>query len=101
MIQMNFFTKQKWTHRHRKQTYGYQRGNVAPSRFSPVRLLVIPWITARQAPLSMRLFRQEYWNGLPCPFPGNLPNPRIEPVSLKSPALAGEFFGWGRDKLEI
>ena len=28
MIQMNLFIKQKQTHRHRKQTYGYQRGNV-------------------------------------------------------------------------
>ena len=98
---MNFFTKQKWTHRHRKRTYGYQRENVVPSLFSPVRLLVILWTAARQAPLSMRFFRQEYWNGLPCPSPGNLPNPRIKPVSLKSPAPAGEFFCWTRDKLEI
>ena len=30
--------------------------------------------------------------GLPCPSPGYLPNPGIEPMSLKSPALAGEFF---------
>ena len=29
MIQMNLFTKQKETHRHRKQTYGYQRGKGA------------------------------------------------------------------------
>ena len=36
--------------------------------------------------------RQEYWNGLPFPFPGDLPNPGIEPVSLMSPALAGWFF---------
>ena len=32
--------------------------------------------------------RQEYWSGLPFPPPGDLPNPRTEPVS---PALAGEF----------
>ena len=36
--------------------------------------------------------RQEYWSGLPFPFPGDLLNPRIEPVSLMSPALSGEFF---------
>ena len=65
MIQMNFFTKQKWTHRHRKRTYGYQRENVGPSLFSPVRLLVILWTAARQAPLSMRFYRQEFWSGLP------------------------------------
>ena len=36
--------------------------------------------------------RQEYWTGLPCPPPGDLPNPGIETASLKSPALAGGFF---------
>ena len=36
--------------------------------------------------------RQESWSGLPCPLPGDLPNPGIEPTSLISPALAGGFF---------
>ena len=36
--------------------------------------------------------RQEYWSGMPCPPPGDLPNPGIEPTSLMSPALAGGFF---------
>ena len=36
--------------------------------------------------------RQEYWSGLPCPPPGDLPKLGIEPVSLMSPALAGGFF---------
>ena len=41
----------------------------------------------------MRFSRQEYWNGLPCPPPGDLPpNPGIKPGCLRSPALAGEFF---------
>ena len=44
---------------------------------------------AHQAPLSMGFSRQEYWNGLPFPSLGDLPNPGIEPVS---PALAGRFF---------
>ena len=35
--------------------------------------------------------RQEYWNGFPCPPPGNLLDPEIEPASLESPALAGKF----------
>ena len=35
---------------------------------------------------------QGYWSGLPCPSPGDLPDSGIEPVSLPSPALAGEFF---------
>ena len=36
--------------------------------------------------------RQEYWSGLPCPPPGDLLSPGLEPVSLMSPALAGGFF---------
>ena len=42
---------------------------------------------ARQAPLSMGLSRQEYWSGLPCPPPGELADPRIEPKSLRSCAF--------------
>ena len=41
------------------------------------------------APLSMGFSRQEYWSGLPCPPPGDLPDPEIEPASLSSPALTG------------
>ena len=40
----------------------------------------------------MEFSRQGYWSGLPYPFPGDLPNPGIKPVSLVSPALAGGFF---------
>ena len=40
----------------------------------------------------MRFSRQEYWSGLPCSPPGDLPNPGIKPTSLTSPALAGGFF---------
>ena len=40
-----------------------------------------PWTVACQAPLSMRLPRQEYWSRLPFPSPGDLPNPGIEPTS--------------------
>ena len=49
--------------------------------FSPVRLFVTLWTIAQQAPLSMGFSKQEYWSGLPCPPPGDLPNPGIEPVS--------------------
>ena len=41
---------------------------------------------------SMGFPRQEYWSGLPFPFPRDLPDPGIEPTSLMSPALAGRFF---------
>ena len=47
---------------------------------------------AHHVPLSMEFSGQEYWSGLPCPSPGYLPNPRIEPASLKSLALAGRIF---------
>ena len=42
---------------------------------------------AFQDPQSMGFSGQEYWNGLPCPPPGNLPYPGIEPMSPASPAL--------------
>ena len=45
-----------------------------------------------QVPLSVGFPRQEYWNELPSPLPGNLPDPGIKPTSLMSPALAGSFF---------
>ena len=60
--------------------------------FSRVRLFATLWITAREAPLSMGFSRQEYWNGLPCPPPGALLDPGIEPKSLTFPALAGWDF---------
>ena len=62
------------------------------SRFSCVRLFATIWTVARQASLSMGISRQEYWSGLPCPSPGDLLNPRIEPASLLSLASAGGIF---------
>ena len=56
---------------------------------SYVWLFVILWTVFHYAPLLMVFFRQEYWSGLPFPFPRDLPNPGIEPVS---PSLAGRFF---------
>ena len=48
---------------------------------------VTPWTAACQAPLSMGFSRQEYWSGLPCPSPRDLPDPRIKP---RSPALQAD-----------
>ena len=62
------------------------------SHFSPVQLFVTLWMVALQAPLSMGFSRQEYWSGLPCPPPGDLPDPRIKLTFLTSPALAGRLF---------
>ena len=52
------------------------------SHFSCIQLCVTLWTVAHQAALSIGFSRQEYWYGLPCPPPGDLPNPGIEPVSL-------------------
>ena len=54
------------------------------SPFIHVRLYATLWTVARQSPLSMGFSRQEYWSGLPCPPPGDLPDPGIEIVSLTS-----------------
>ena len=51
--------------------------------------LVTPWTVASQASLSMGFSKKEYWSGLPCHAPGDLPNPGPEPTSLMSSALAG------------
>ena len=61
-------------------------------RFSHVQLFATLWTIVHQSPLSMGCSRQESWSGLPCPPPGDLPNPGIKPTSLISPALAGGFF---------
>ena len=61
-----------------------------PSHFSCV------WLFATtdscQTPLSIGFSRQEYWSGSPCLPPGGLPDPGIESVSLKSPALNRRIF---------
>ena len=49
--------------------------------------LVTPWTVAHQAPLAIAFSRQEYWNGLPFPSPGDLPDPGIQP---RSPALQAD-----------
>ena len=86
------------------------------SHFLSVQLFATPWTVAHQAPLSMAFSRQKCRSDLPCPPPGDLPDPEIklvspvspalqadsllgdlpdpgiEPASLMSPALAGGFF---------
>ena len=94
--------RKKWfNNRHLKLKYNqkhamsYESCSLYPcmlSCFSHVWLFATLWTVARQAPLSMGFSRQEYWSALPCPPPGDLPNPGIEPRSLMCPALAGGFF---------
>ena len=61
-------------------------------RFSCVQLSVTLWTVARQAPLSTGFSRQEYWSGLPCPPPGDLPHLGMDPTSRMSPTLTVGFF---------
>ena len=56
------------------------------SRFNPVRLLT-PQAVSHHSPLSMGFSQQKHWSGLPCPPPGDLPNPGIKP---RSPTLQGD-----------
>ena len=60
------------------------RGCVPAKPLQSCLTLATPWTKTCQAPLSMGFSRQEYWSGLPCPPPGDLPNLEIEPMS---PAL--------------
>ena len=59
---------------------------------SGVRFFAAPQTVAQQAPMSRGFSRQEYWNGLPFPPQGDLPDPGMEHTSPLSPALAGRFF---------
>ena len=53
------------------------------------------WTVAHQTPLSMGFSRQEYWSGLPCPPPGDVPDPGIEPrsLALQADSLPAELQG--------
>ena len=68
---------------------------------SRVWLLAILWTVTHQAPLSMEFSRQEYWNRLPYPPPGDLANPGIKSMSLVSPALAYKVFTTGNSFLKL
>ena len=59
---------------------------------SRVQLFATPWTVVYQASLSMGFSRQEYWSGLPCPSPGDLPDPGIKPrsLALQADALPSE-----------
>ena len=64
-----------------------ERSSCVLSHFRHVRLFVILWTLAHQAPLSMGFSRQEYWSWLPGPV--YLPEPETKPESIRFPALAG------------
>ena len=60
------------------------RIKVKVKSFSRVQFFATTWTAAHQAPPSMGFSRQEYWSGLPCPLPGDLPKPGAE---SRSPTL--------------
>ena len=61
---------------------------ITVAQLSRVWVLVTPWTVAHESPLSMEFSRWEYWIGLPCPHPGDLPDPGFDQVSC----IAGGFF---------
>ena len=71
------------------------------SHFSSVQLFMTLWTVAHQTPLSVGFSRQKHWNGLPCPPPGDFPNPGIESVSpaLWADSLSSEPLGKASDNI--
>ena len=73
--------------------------NVSHSVMS--QLFVTPWTVACLAPVFMEFSREEYWSGLPCPSPGDLPNPGIELVSLALQAHSLPSYHLDKTPLEL
>ena len=68
----------------------WSSGCVHARCFSHIRLFATLWTIARQAPLSTGFSRQECWSGVPCPPPGDLPDPGIKLMSPATLALQGD-----------
>ena len=62
---------------------------------SCIRLFATLWTGAHQAPLSMGFSRQEYWSGLPCPSPEDIPDPGIESMSSALQVDSLPLSHWG------
>ena len=71
------------------------------SRFNHVQLFVTLWTVAHQAPLCMGFSRQEYWSGLSCPPPEDLPHAGMELSSLYVSCIAGPFFTRDSHKADV
>ena len=72
------------------------------SRFSHIQLFATLCTVTHQAPLFMGFSRQKYWSGLPCPPPGDLPDPGIKPVPPAAATLQADSLPlnhWGSPKL--
>ena len=84
----------QWGHKELDMTAATEQAQTAPQNRMCVHAQSLQscptsWTVAHQAPLSMGFSRQEYWSGLPCLPPDDLPDPRIQ---MGSHALAGRFF---------
>ena len=82
-LQIDRFWGHRWEINSKAKSSARENAYVL-SPFSCIWLFVTPWTVACQAPLSMAFPRQEYSSGLPFLSPGDLPDPGIEPMSLKS-----------------
>ena len=60
---------------------GISRDQACACVRAPSDSFATPWAVAHQAPLSMGFPRQECWRALTFPYPGDLPDPGIKPVS--------------------
>ena len=70
------------------------------SCFSCVQLFVTLWTIAHQTILPMGISRQGSWGGLPCPPPGDLPDPGTGPASLCLPHWQAALYHWKRQPLQ-
>ena len=75
-------------HTHTRCTHSYTICETESVSRSVLSDSATTWTVILQASLSMGFSRQEYWSGLPCPSPGDLPDTGIEP---ESPALQADF----------
>ena len=69
---------------------GYKATVALLSRFSLIWLCETPEMAAHQVRVPMGFSRQEYWSGLPCPAPGDIPTPGIKPASPVAPAFQAD-----------
>ena len=79
-----------WSHVYVFRTFVLVSCTCVLTSLSRVWLFVALWTVAWQAPLSMGFSRQEYWSGLSCPSPRDLPDPGIQLVSPAAPALQAD-----------
>ena len=81
------------------KTVKKKKKKVKLKSLSSVRLFATLWTVVHQASPSMGFSRQEYWNRLPFPSPGDLPNPGSKPGSpaLQADALPSEPLGKPRN----